>query len=1363
MNRNSTLLIRLLAVFLVLGTTSLHAGKGGGNSLLGYNVTAGTFTEITGGTVHATGSGIDDFSASVNLPFWFDWDGTDYNSVTVFGDGYVDFEYDNGDSPSALPGSSDIISAWYNDLTGGPNSELRTETLGTTGSRVFVIQWKNLTRSALGSSNDSYTFQIRLNESNGRADVVYGPMTITAAVGAQIGASSSNGGEITLTVNYWMNDWLRPYSNVGTESVALENWGPASGTTYRFGAATSADAGIVGITNPSGKFNANTNQTITAILRNNGVNPLDSVEILWEVNGVARTTIRYYATPELAPGEEVSVNLGTVNFSPNSFNTVRIWTRRPSGVNDQYPGNDEWVGYLAPRVSGRLNIALSGNPTVFPSFQTCVRHLFVSGISADVNVHVYNGSYDEQILIPEFDNGLAGGRVTFQNAAGTSPKLVWSPSNYPNGFYGSYESDFAQVTILPDAEVTFNGIGFELPNGLEWGGCVYGSDLGDVRVVNTTLVGPNNFLSMDNPAYAISLSGGPFTITDNTLSNLPYGISIDGTSGSQDVVTGNEITDSYGGGIFAYSPNVMVSGNTINGASGTDSQYGVGVYGAGTVMNNVIIGDVSSQTGSYSIGLETVSVYGNTSGPHGLLIANNMISTGAAGTALGLICQTDAGSASTRIFNNTVNITGGSGVGNSAAAYILGISPAQILNNIFHNYGTGADGGYAIFIEDYSTSGFITSMDFNNHMTTGTYVGYYQGDIIRNTTGNPLAAWRTATGRDNNSSSVAVSFVGGTDLHLQSISASLFGTSTTISAVNKDIDGETRLKPYMGADELKPKVVILEDPESRYACPGESFTLICVASITPGATVTYQWYKDGVKLNGETNAVLSFASTGYPASGVYVCRVEASDGTSTTIVESKPASIIVVRNTNIVTQPLSQPVALEGTVTLEVEAEAIGAPQDFVPQYQWKKRYWNPGTTSYVDTNVVDNGRITGSRSNRLTIREVGSVDTMDTYVCLVTGYCGAVVSKPARLFIPLVYASTNTPTACEDGPLNVECVVLPESTPGSPVSYQWYKGVVPVQDGPRVSGATTKALRITGAQQSDAGIYTCVATYDAAGVSITSNAVQVAIGSDPTITQQPAGDTVCAGETVTISTQGNGQSLSYQWFKGTIPIPGATQAAITLADVTDVASGTYSVVVTNPCGSVTSEVADLLVLTAPSISTQPQDVALYDGDEFSLTVASSGSDSLRYQWYRNDTAIAGANAATYTVDSAVASDQGTYRCVVSNDCGMDTSEVARVQITVGVSGDDFAETGYVLGYAIPNPSADEVGFRFTLPHAHHVRIVLTNSVGQTVAVLYDDLAESGDHALKFSAATLNLAPGVYNYSIVAGSFAAVQQVVVVR
>ena len=139
-----------------------------------------------------------------------------------------------------------------------------------------------------------------------------------------------------------------------------------------------------------------------------------------------------------------------------------------------------------------------------------------------------------------------------------------------------------------------------------------------------------------------------------------------------------------------------------------------------------------------------------------------------------------------------------------------------------------------------------------------------------------------------------------------------------------------------------------------------------------------------------------------------------------------------------------------------------------------------------------------------------------------------------------------------------------------------------------------------------------------------------------PTITTQPAAQSVTAGQTASFTVVASGTApLIYQWKKSGANIPGATSGTYTTpatssADIDAVLA--YSVVVSNSAGTVTSNEARLTVTAtavAPSINTQPAAQTVTEGQTASFSVEATGTGPLAYQWQKNGTAIDGATSST--------------------------------------------------------------------------------------------------------------------------------------
>jgi hypothetical protein len=114
-------------------------------------------------------------------------------------------------------------------------------------------------------------------------------------------------------------------------------------------------------------------------------------------------------------------------------------------------------------------------------------------------------------------------------------------------------------------------------------------------------------------------------------------------------------------------------------------------------------------------------------------------------------------------------------------------------------------------------------------------------------------------------------------------------------------------------------------------------------------------------------------------------------------------------------------------------------------------------------------------------------------------------------------------------------------------------------------------------------------AAYNGAKNSALALGTLLVLGSAPQapiITQDPASQTVLAGSTVTFTTVATGTApLTYQWFKNSVAISGATAATLTLANVPTTAAGSYQVRVSNVAGTASSANATLTVLTPAKVT----------------------------------------------------------------------------------------------------------------------------------------------------------------------------------
>jgi pectate lyase len=244
----------------------------------------------------------------------------------------------------------------------------------------------------------------------------------------------------------------------------------------------------------------------------------------------------------------------------------------------------------------------------------------------------------------------------------------------------------------------------------------------------------------------------------------------------------------------------------------------------------------------------------------------------------------------------------------------------------------------------------------------------------------------------------------------------------------------------------------------------------------------------------------------------------------------------------------------------------------------------------------------------------------------------------------------------------DVSFTVLASGT--MPLGYQWYHNT-----NTSVADATNSALMLTNVQLSDAGTYTVLVTNSYG--SVTSAVAQLTVNAPvtPSILTQPQDQTVSLGATATLSVvAGGSEPLSYQWYlNDTTPVANANDPVLTLTNVQVVNAGSYSVVVSNVAGSITSSNAVLTVDTnpvAPVFITQPASQVVVVGSTASFTATAAGTAPISYQWYKNGTPLAGTTSSTLTLTNVQTGSGGSYTLTASNSIGTATSDAAQLTVT---------------------------------------------------------------------------------------------------
>lgn len=235
-----------------------------------------------------------------------------------------------------------------------------------------------------------------------------------------------------------------------------------------------------------------------------------------------------------------------------------------------------------------------------------------------------------------------------------------------------------------------------------------------------------------------------------------------------------------------------------------------------------------------------------------------------------------------------------------------------------------------------------------------------------------------------------------------------------------------------------------------YSGQGVSFTIVATGYPAP----TYQWYKDGSPLSGETSDTLNISSPTPSDDGDYHCRATNSSG-----FDDSNTATLIVHPAPVITSHPSNITDTEGTGPHALQCSATGTSL----QFSW-----------YRNGNLVAGPRDgnLGAGQDQHVFNPLVYPDDGGTWYCSVEDGGGNVAnSNNATVTVEV------DPPVITTGPggpytLNVGDVFnVSVTASGNHLTYQWKK------NGTNIGGATTDTLTFQTTGESDEGTYECVVT----------------------------------------------------------------------------------------------------------------------------------------------------------------------------------------------------------------------------------------------------------------------------------------------
>lgn len=534
------------------------------------------------------------------------------------------------------------------------------------------------------------------------------------------------------------------------------------------------NAGINKLLGP-GSYFCSGNQDVKVEITNAGFNSIDSVMVMWQVNGVNQTPVK--VKPAITSGSSRTVVLGNINFPLNSLKNIKAWTSMPNGVPDTVKVNDTITAQRKPGLNGTYTIG--GTSPDFATFGSAVSDLNSFGICGPVVFNVRAGTYNERFTLNQVAGASSTNRITFKGS-GKSGTILTSA--------GTGTTDMATILFNGADQVTFMDMTIS-NTGSAYGAAIW-------------LTGATDTLKFVNLNLQVD------TLSNSANVNCMI-ISGSATSPTTDGITGNYcLFDSLllnGGtyGLRINGPNTTSSYSVQNTVSNCIfiNQYQYGLY-----MRNQsypVISNNQFKPLRYTTGYTVYLDYSAN-----IEVKNNNIQAGDCGMYLNYVNKYLVNTSFTsRIFNNMITSVGGyafycnqsallklwhnSFSAEPAISVLRFVSSAttdfvdnHILNrsNIVNRYAVHAD-----VITTFST------MDYNNYFTAGGLFNIASLDY-----GNLPVLQAAFSQFNQNSYNQDPLFFSTSDLHT---SINLTGIYV---GIDQDIDGDFRntVSPVLGADEV---------------------------------------------------------------------------------------------------------------------------------------------------------------------------------------------------------------------------------------------------------------------------------------------------------------------------------------------------------------------------------------------------------------------------------------------------------------------------------------------------------------------------------------------------------------------------------
>jgi hypothetical protein len=754
--------------------------------------TNGSFTDMSTGTTQLVAAGLDDASSAVtNLGFDFYFLGTRYTQFSVNSNGYMRLggtvvatsQYTLGSA--AVP----LITAMGSDLEVSTTGKVHYKVTGSAPNRVLTVEWLNMTiiydATAVQTNG---TYQVRIKETTGVVELVYGSMARNSStgfgggmdaqyIGFSINSTATNFASIDTANNNSTATLAANQFTLGANMASLNSPGgdgnrriytytppvPTAPTAINFTGVTQTamnvnwtdspdDAGYVIYRSTDGINYSFAGQVATnsVTFAASGLNP--STTYFWQVYAIsdgAQSAALSGSQATLAPGNIVSTAVGGLwsvpatwagGAVPTNGDNVTIADGATVTIDTAAVALNVTVGQGATGIL-QWDTASARTLTVGQAVTIASGGIFRTGAALAVNTHVLtvgtdltnNGTLDFSTTGSAANSCRAG--ITFTGAAN-------------NTFGGTGGTTDISTLTMNKGTSSANILELNTTNFTVQGTNTDGAPMAFLTLTNGTLKVSGTFAITGRvftaAGYTIPAAGGfwlnnpNFTVAAQNGSPTEAGL-LRISQGTYNIgtATGNAMG-------FSTGSTITVEGGAINGAS----RFGVAAatntitytQSAGTITVNTVA-NTSATLGSFDLGTSATS--------------NISVSGGT------VICQLQATAIDYRYDSGGTlgNLTGGTvQFGNASSGAAKTFSARGVaFNYVVNTTSAGHTVNLSTTLVNWNHVAFGITIGAGGTFTCGNTIFFIEGNVVNNGTLNAT----TAGCRLYNAASGAQTYSGG--------------------------------------------------------------------------------------------------------------------------------------------------------------------------------------------------------------------------------------------------------------------------------------------------------------------------------------------------------------------------------------------------------------------------------------------------------------------------------------------------------------------------------------------------------------------------------------------------------------------------